>query len=62
MAMTSGLVSVEEAAVRIGCSVGAVRRWARQGRLKTVKLGRAVRVPTLELERVILHGIPAAKA
>ena len=33
------LLTVPEVAARIRCSPESVRRWARQGRLKSVKLG-----------------------
>ena len=39
------LLRVEEVAERLGIKVSTVRAWIFSGRLRKVKLGRAVRVP-----------------
>jgi excisionase family DNA binding protein len=53
-----GLVSVAEAAQRLACSTAALRRWIAQGRLRPVRLGRAVRLRVAEVDRAISEGIP----
>lgn len=63
--MTTGnpdLLTIPEAATRLACSEGAVRTWLRQGRLKAVKLGRAVRLRAEDIDAAAREGIPAAKA
>jgi len=47
------LISIREAAERLGVSEWTVGRWARQGRFTTVKLGGRRLVPETELDRII---------
>jgi len=54
-----GLVSVAEAAQRLACSPASLRRWIAQGRLRPVRLGRAVRLRARDIERAMSEGIPA---
>lgn len=46
------LVTVDEAARWLGCSVVTVRRMIAAGKLKRVKVGRLDRVPRAALERL----------
>lgn len=46
------LVTVDQAAEWLGCSVVTVRRMIHAGKLKRVKVGRLDRVPRLALERL----------
>ncbi len=46
------LLKVHEAAERLAISQKHLRRLIAQGRLRAVRLGRAVRVPEAELERL----------
>lgn len=39
------LLTVDEAATRLRVSTWTVRRWAREGRIPVVRLGRTVRAP-----------------
>ena len=53
--MTQGYVPVKAIAERFGVSVSTVYRLIQSGRLRAVKIGRAVRVPAdavNELERI----------
>jgi excisionase family DNA binding protein len=43
--MSEEYFTVEEAATRLRVSLETVRRWCRAGRLPTVKIGRAHRIP-----------------
>ncbi|MBI3655101.1 MAG: helix-turn-helix domain-containing protein [Acidobacteria bacterium] len=47
------LLRVEEVAERLGIKVSTVRAWLFYGKLRKVKLGRAVRVPEDFLEEFI---------
>ncbi len=56
------LVTVREAAWRLGHREGTIRLWLRQGRLPRVKLGRSVRIPSDAIDRLIADSLrPAAK-
>lgn len=50
------LFTIKRAARRLQVSEKFLRRLQRSGRLKVVQLGRAVRVPQSELERLSLRG------
>ena len=47
------LLSVKQAAERLGVSWWTLARWARQRRFRTVKLGRRVLIPSVELDRLV---------
>ena len=52
---------VAEAAARFNVSPHTVRSWIAQGKLGYVKLGRAVRIPPTEIQRVLAGGsVPAS--
>jgi excisionase family DNA binding protein len=51
--MNAQLLSVEETAKVLGVKISTVRAWLFQGRLRKVKLGRAVRIPADFLESFI---------
>jgi excisionase family DNA binding protein len=46
------LVTVEDTAAWLGCSVVTVRRMLRAGKLRRVKVGRLDRIPRTALERL----------
>jgi excisionase family DNA binding protein len=46
------LVTVDETAAWLGCSVVTVRRMIRAGKLRRVKVGRLDRIPRTALERL----------
>lgn len=50
------LVTVQEAAMRLSLDPNTLYIWHRQKRIKTVKLGRAVRIPASEVERLATKG------
>ena len=55
------LLTVEEAAVRLGLAQVTIRSWILRRRIGFVKLGRSIRIPADELSRLVSAGfIPAA--
>ena len=50
------LSTLREVAKAGGLSYRTVHRFAKMGRIKTVRLGRSVRVPRKELERILTRG------
>ncbi len=54
------MLSVSQAAQALGLKPGTIRAWIAQRKLGHVKLGRAVRVPRTEIERLLREGaVPA---
>jgi excisionase family DNA binding protein len=54
------LLTLEQAAERLGLKVVTVRMWASARKIARVKLGRAVRIPETEITKIIERGlIPA---
>lgn len=51
--MTSPLLTLDDAAVRLATPIATLRRWVAQRRITTVKIGRRVLVEASELDRVI---------
>ncbi len=53
--------TVPEAAVALGISIHTVRSWIAQHRIGYLKLGRAVRIPQAEIDRILRESaVPAA--
>ena len=53
-------VTVGEAAETLNLSKATIRLWLAQRRLGYIKLGRAVRIPMSEIERLLTEGeVPA---
>jgi excisionase family DNA binding protein len=52
--------TVAEAAEDMNIAQVTVRAWIAQGRLGYIKLGRSVRVPASEIERLLREGYVAA--
>jgi len=52
------LVSIHAAALMLGATEAAVRKWIAQRRLPVVKLGRLTRLRLSDLEDVVKHGLP----
>jgi|HubBroStandDraft_6_1064221.scaffolds.fasta_scaffold1000720_2 excisionase family DNA binding protein len=59
--MAQKLATFNQAAASWGCTVSAVRRWRREGRIAVVKLGRLVRIPEAEVDRIAREGIRPAE-
>jgi excisionase family DNA binding protein len=57
------LLSLDEAAARLGVSWQTCRRWASIGRIASVRMGRLRKIPSEEIERLIREGThPAHEA
>lgn len=54
---TVALYTVEAVAQRLSVTPSAVYKWKDEGRIKSVRLGRAVRIPVEEVERIIKAGV-----
>jgi excisionase family DNA binding protein len=54
------LLTYSETAELLGVSERSVRRWAADGRIETVSLGRLVRVRPSEIRRLVRVGLSAA--
>jgi len=57
----SVLLSVPEFASALNLTVACVRRWILEQRIATVKLGRLIRIPSSEVERLISSGLRPAR-
>ena len=55
------LLTVAESAHELGLKPGTIRAWIAQRRIGVVRLGRAVRIPVQEIERLIVEGTMPAK-
>ena len=55
------LFTVDEFARELKITGGCVRRWVLLRRISTVRVGRLVRVPTSELERIVSDGFCPAR-
>jgi excisionase family DNA binding protein len=55
------LLDVREFAQVLGVTQSCVRRWLLERKVSTVKLGRLVRIPAEECERLINEGLRPAR-
>ena len=60
MTTSEEFVQVEDVAAHFGVTTHAVYKWARQGRIQTRRLGRAVRITRGEFEYLKQHGLREA--
>jgi len=51
------LLRLEQAGAALGVSHWTLRLWAKQGKLRTVRLGNLRLVPAEELDRIVQQGI-----
>ena len=56
------MLSVKQAAERLGLKPATLRAWIAQRRIGICRLGRAVRIPLEEIERLIAEGTIPARA
>lgn len=57
MSHSDDFIQVDEVASHFGVTIHAVYKWARQGRIETRRLGRAVRITRAEFEYLKVHGL-----
>jgi excisionase family DNA binding protein len=55
--MSQKLITLKELAAILNCTLSGVRRWRREGRITAVKIGRLVRVPDTEVDRIAREGL-----
>ena len=55
------LLSVSQVAERLGVTGACIRRWILERKISTVKLGRLIRVPASEIDRLIASGLRLAR-
>lgn len=55
-------LSVTQFADELGITVACVRRWVLMRKIETVRVGRLVRVPLAELDRILREGTIPARA
>ena len=55
------MLTVKQASERLGLQDSTLRAWIAQRRIGIVRLGRAVRIPLEEVERLIAEGTIPAK-
>jgi excisionase family DNA binding protein len=55
------LLSVKEFACTLNITVACVRRWILERKIETIKLGRLIRIPTSEVERLVNSGLRPAR-
>lgn len=62
MATDKRLLTCAEAAIELGLKEATIRVWIAQRRLESVKLGRAVRIPSSAIESLIQENtLPARR-
>ncbi len=61
MGMGKRPLNVREVAGALGLSESTIRSWLAQRRLGFVRLGRAIRIPVEEIDRVLAQGAVPAK-
>jgi excisionase family DNA binding protein len=54
--MESALVTAREAAEFLGFSESGVRRWVARGRLRGIRVGRALRIAKSDLDAIVARG------
>jgi excisionase family DNA binding protein len=58
----NGVLTVSETAAALNLSVHTIRAWIATRKIAHVRLGRAIRVPSAEVRRLVDEGlIPAAR-
>lgn len=55
------LLTVPQAAQRLNVTCACIRRWCLERKIATVKLGRLIRVPYSEVERLVNSGFRPAR-
>lgn len=55
------LLSVPQVADSLGVTASCIRRWILERKITTVKLGRLIRIPSSEIERLVNSGLRQAR-
>ena len=59
--MSTALLNVHQFAEALGVTSACIRRWVLERRVATVKIGRLIRIPATETERLITDGLRPAR-
>ena len=62
MNVRTDLLTVAEFALALRVKCSCIRRWIGERKIETVRVGRLVRIPSSEIDRIIREGTRAAKA
>ena len=57
----AALLTVPQAAERLNVTRACIRRWILERKIATVKLGRLIRIPASEVERLVNSGLRPAR-
>lgn len=57
----TGLLTVPQVAVALTVTPSCIRRWIHEQKLTTVRIGRLVRVPSTEVDRIVRQGLRLSK-
>jgi excisionase family DNA binding protein len=55
------LLSIPDFAAALGVTIACIRRWLLERKIACVKIGRLVRIPADELDRIVAEGYRPAK-
>jgi excisionase family DNA binding protein len=50
------LITVDECAAELGVTIACIRRWVLERRIAVIKIGRLVKIPQTEVERIVTAG------
>lgn len=59
--VTGELLTINQAAKALNISPATVRSWRLRRRISVIKVGRAVRIPRTEIDRIIRQGLQPAR-
>jgi excisionase family DNA binding protein len=59
--MTTALMNVPQFAEALGVTTACVRRWILERKITSVKVGRLVKLPQSEVDRIIKAGLRPAR-
>jgi excisionase family DNA binding protein len=55
------LLSVSQVAERLGVTEAGIRRWIIERKITTIKIGRLIRIPSTEIDRLVSIGTRPAR-
>ena len=55
------LLTIPQFAVQLGVTDSCIRRWVLERRVSVVKVGRLVRIPATEIDRIVAEGTRMAR-
>lgn len=61
MSGNTDLLTIQETATALRVKPSCIRRWIRESKITFVRVGRLVRIPSAEVERIISAGTRLAK-